>query len=122
MTDHYLLMTATPHNGDQEHFRRFLALLDADVYGSIQRLQHAMREHEAPFYLQRTKEALVAFPDPDTGEVKKLFTKREIRTAAFDLDGDEPGLRLFLRLSRHWRDGLSIDQAGEVRDHNHFLP
>lgn len=39
MTDHYLLMTATPHKGDPEHFRRFLALLDTDVYGSIQSLQ-----------------------------------------------------------------------------------
>jgi superfamily II DNA or RNA helicase len=89
MTDHYLLMTATPHKGDQDHFRRFLALLDPDVYGSIKSLQHAMREHEAPFYLRRTKEALVTFPHPDTGEVHKLFTKREVRTAAFDLDGDE---------------------------------
>jgi hypothetical protein len=69
--------------------RRFLALLDADVYGSIQSLQRAMREHEAPFYLRRTKEAHVTFPHPDTGEVRKLFTKREVRTAAFDLDGDE---------------------------------
>jgi superfamily II DNA or RNA helicase len=89
MTDHYLLMTATPHKGDQQHFRRFLSLLDPDVYGSITSLQHAMREHEAPFYLRRTKEALVTFPHPDTGEVRKLFTKREVRTAAFDLDGDE---------------------------------
>src|SRR5262245_42701078 len=89
MTDHYLLMTATPHKGDQDHFRRFLALLDPDVYGSIQSLQPAMREHEAPFYLRRTKEALVTFPHPDTGQVRKLFTKREVRTAAFDLDGDE---------------------------------
>jgi superfamily II DNA or RNA helicase len=89
MTDHYLLMTATPHKGDQDHFRRFLALLDADVYGSIKSLQHALREHEAPFYLRRTKEALVTFPHPDTGAVRKLFTKREVRTAAFDLDGDE---------------------------------
>jgi SNF2 family DNA or RNA helicase len=89
MTDHYLLMTATPHKGDQDHFRRFLALLDADVYGSIKSLQHAMREHEAPFYLRRTKEALVTFPHPDTGAVRKLFTRREVRTAAFDLDGDE---------------------------------
>ena len=40
MTDHFLLMTATPHKGDPEHFRRFLALLDADVYGSIESLQN----------------------------------------------------------------------------------
>ncbi len=66
MTDHYLLMTATPHKGDADHFRRFLALLDPDVYGSIQSLQQALRVHEAPFYLRRTKEALVTFPNPDT--------------------------------------------------------
>lgn len=89
MTDHFLLMTATPHKGDPDHFRRFLALLDPDVYGSIESLQQAMREREAPFYLRRTKEALVTFPHPDTGEVRKLFTNREVRTAAFDLDGDE---------------------------------
>ncbi len=61
MTDHFLLMTATPHKGDPDHFRRFLALLDPDVYGSIQSLQQALRDHEAPFYLRRTKEALVTF-------------------------------------------------------------
>src|SRR5436190_17670049 len=102
MTDHFLLMTATPHKGDPEHFRRFLALLDPDVYGSIQSLQHAMREHEAPFYLRRTKEALVSFPHPDTGEVRKLFTKREVRTAAFDLDGDE--LDFYDELTRYVED------------------
>jgi superfamily II DNA or RNA helicase len=89
MTDHYLLMTATPHKGDPEHFRRFLALLDADVYGNIQSLQEAMRKQDAPFYLRRIKEALVTFPHPDTGKVHKIFTKRDVQTIAFDLDGDE---------------------------------
>jgi superfamily II DNA or RNA helicase len=102
MTDHYLLMTATPHKGDQNHFRRFLALLDADVYGSVKSLQQALREHEAPFYLRRTKEALVTFPDPDTGQVRKLFTKREVRTAAFDLDGEE--LDFYDELTRYVED------------------
>ena len=89
MTDHYLLMTATPHKGDPENFCLFLELLDRDIYGSVKSLEEAMRRHDAPFYLRRTKEALVAFPDPETGEVKKLFTKREVRTASFELDGDE---------------------------------
>jgi len=102
MTDHYLLMTATPHKGDAENFRRFLALLDEDVYGSVKSLQHAMRHHEAPFYLRRTKEALVTFPHPDTGEVKKLFTKREVRTAAFELDGEE--LDFYDQLTRYVED------------------
>ncbi len=89
MTDHYLLMTATPHKGDPENFTLFLSLLDRDVYGDVRSLEEAMRRNSAPFYLRRTKEALVSFPDPDTGVVKKLFTNREVHTATFDLDGDE---------------------------------
>lgn len=88
-TDHFLLMTATPHKGDPENFRLFLSLLDRDVYGDIKSLEEAMRKHSAPFYLRRLKEALVAFPDPESGEVKKLFTNRDVRTARFELDGDE---------------------------------
>jgi len=110
MTDHYLLMTATPHKGDPDHFRRFLALLDPDVYGSIQSLQQALREHEAPFYLRRTKEALVTFPHPETGEVRKLFTKRDVRTAAFDLDGEE--LDFYDELTRYVED-QSMAAAGQ---------
>src|SRR3954452_9141519 len=89
MTDHFLLMTATPHKGDAENFCRFLALLDKDVYGSVKSLEDAMRRGSAPFYLRRTKEALVSFPDPDTGEVKKLFTKRDVKTTTFELNAEE---------------------------------
>src|SRR5512147_2501151 len=89
MTDHYLLMTATPHKGDPENFCLFLELLDRDIYGSVKSLEEAMRRHQAPFYLRRTKEALVTFPHPETGNVTKLFTNRSVRTASFDLDGDE---------------------------------
>jgi len=89
MTDHYLLMTATPHKGDPENFCRFLALLDRDVYGNVSSLEDAMQRGEAPFYLRRTKEALVTFPDPDTGQVKKLFTKREVKTTTFELNEEE---------------------------------
>lgn len=35
MTDHYLLMTATPHKGDPHNFTLFLSLLDRDVYGDV---------------------------------------------------------------------------------------
>jgi superfamily II DNA or RNA helicase len=110
MTDHYLLMTATPHKGDPENFRRFLALLDADVYGSIESLEHATRVNQAPFYLRRIKEALVTFPHPDTGEVKRLFTDREVRTAAFQLDGEE--LDFYAHLTRYVED-QSIQASAE---------
>ena len=88
-TDHYLLMTATPHKGDPENFRLFLELLDRDVYGDVKSLEEAMRRNSAPFYLRRVKEALVTFPAPGTGEAKSLFTRREVRTAEFQIDSDE---------------------------------
>src|SRR5262249_42624766 len=89
MTDHYLLMTATPHKGDPDNFRLFLELLDRDVYGDVKSLEEAMRRHEAPFYLRRVKEALVTFPDPDTARVKTLFTKRFVQTTEFQINDDE---------------------------------
>ena len=67
MTDHYLLMTATPHKGDPENFCLFLSLLDKDVYGNVKSLEEAMAKHEAPFYLRRIKEALVSFPTRKPG-------------------------------------------------------
>ena len=76
MTDHLLLMTATPHKGDPENFCLFLRLLDADVYGDVSSLEKAVQRQEAPFYLRRVKEAMVTFPDPNNGEVKRLFTRR----------------------------------------------
>jgi len=88
-TDHYLLMTATPHKGDPENFCLFLELLDRDVYGDVKSLEEAMRRNNAPFYLRRVKEALVTFPDPETGKSKKLFTNRKVETIDFELDTDE---------------------------------
>ena len=36
-------MTATPHKGDPDHFRRFLTLLDKDVYADITSLRRRWR-------------------------------------------------------------------------------
>lgn len=88
-TDHYLLMTATPHKGDPANFCLFLRLLDPDVYGDVKSLEAAMESKEAPFYLRRVKEALVTFPDPDTGVSKSLFTKRIVKTVSFKIDNEE---------------------------------
>jgi SNF2 family DNA or RNA helicase len=89
ITDHYLLMTATPHKGDPQNFCLFLKLLDADVYADVRSVEEAIRQHEAPFYLRRVKEALVTFPDNETGEVKTLFTRRLVQTIQFFIDDDE---------------------------------
>jgi superfamily II DNA or RNA helicase len=102
MTDHYLLMTATPHKGDPENFSFFLRLLDRDVYADVKSLERAMEEREAPFYLRRVKEALVTFPDPDTGEAMSLFTRRTVRTIPFEIDDEE--LDFYDRLTRYVED------------------
>lgn len=100
-TDHYLLMTATPHKGDPENFRLFLSLLDRDVYGDVRSLEEAMARRSAPFYLRRTKEALVSFPD-EKGDSHPLFTNREVSTASFSLDGEE--YELYDELTRYVED------------------
>jgi len=102
MTDHFLLMTATPHKGDPENFALFLKLLDRDVYGDVSSLEQAMVNRDAPFYLRRVKEALVSFPDPDTGLVKSLFTKRIVKTAKFEIADDE--LEFYDALTRFVQD------------------
>src|SRR5437660_3834479 len=99
MTDHYLLMTATPHKGDPQNFCMFLELLDKDVYGDVKSLEEAVRRQEAPFYLRRTKEALVSFPDPETGQCKALFTKRIVQTTEFEMTDSE--LELYDALTRY---------------------
>jgi superfamily II DNA or RNA helicase len=102
MTDHYLLMTATPHKGDPQHFSLFLRLLDPDVYGDVKSLELALQQKSAPFYLRRVKEALVTFPDPETGTAKSLFTRRLVHTAGFQIDDDE--LDFYDALTRYVED------------------
>jgi SNF2 family DNA or RNA helicase len=115
-TDHFMLMTGTPHKDDPENFCLFLQLLDKDVYGDVRSLEEAMARNHAPFYLRRTKEALVTFPDPDTGEVRKLFTKRDVRTARFELDGSE--FEFYEALTRYVQDQplrAAADQSARGR-------
>ncbi|NOX20071.1 MAG: DUF3883 domain-containing protein, partial [Nitrospirae bacterium] len=89
---HMLLLTATPHKGDPQNFSLFLQLLDADAYADVRSIREAMDRGRAPFYLRRTKEAMVYFPkkQPDgTWAAKKIFTKRIPHTANFNIDGEE---------------------------------
>ncbi len=90
--DHVLLLTATPHKGDPQNFTLFLQLLDRDAYGDVTSIREAMDQKRAPFYLRRTKEAMVYFPERGAdGEwtAKPVFTKRIPHTAAFKIDGPE---------------------------------
>jgi superfamily II DNA or RNA helicase len=91
-SDHLLLLTATPHKGDPENFSLFLQLLDSDVYADVRSIQEAMARKRAPFYLRRTKEAMVYFPekrDDGTWAAEPIFTKRIPHTVDFQIDGEE---------------------------------
>ena len=91
-TDNILLMTATPHKGDAQNFTLFLQLLDQDAYADVTSIRRAMEQRQAPFYLRRTKEAMVHFPElqPDGAWASRpVFTKRIPRTADFTIDGEE---------------------------------
>lgn len=91
-SDHLLLLTATPHKGDPDNFSLFLQLLDADAYADVKSIREAMDHRKAPFYLRRTKEAMVYFPERQedgTWIARKIFTKRIPHTVDFQIDGDE---------------------------------
>ena len=90
--DHLLLLTATPHKGDPRNFTLFLQLLDRDAYADVKSIREAMDRRRAPFYLRRTKEAMVHFPERQmdgTWTAKPVFTRRIPRTADFAIDGPE---------------------------------
>src|SRR5215510_12303260 len=90
--DHLLLLTATPHKGDPANFTLFLQLLDQDAYADVKSIREAMDRRRAPFYLRRTKEAMVYFPErraDGTWAAEPIFTKRIPHTVDFQIDGPE---------------------------------
>ena len=99
--DHILLLTATPHKGDPQNFTLFLQLLDRDAYADVRSIREAMARRRAPFYLRRTKEAMVYFPERQTDgtwTAKPVFTQRIPRTADFSIDG--PEFELYQKITR----------------------
>ena len=99
--DHLLLLTATPHKGDPQNFTLFLQLLDQDAYADVKSIRVAMEHRRAPFYLRRTKEAMVYFPerqDDGAWTAKPVFTKRIPHTADFAIDG--PEFELYVTVTR----------------------
>jgi superfamily II DNA or RNA helicase len=59
-TRHFLLMTATPHNGKEEDFQRFLALLDSDRFEG--RFRDGVHQVEVSDLMRRmVKERLLKF-------------------------------------------------------------
>ena len=84
-TRHFLLMTATPHNGKEEDFQSFLALLDSDrFYG---RYREGVHQVEVRDLMRRmVKEELLKF------DGTPLFPERRAYTVNYELSDAEAAL------------------------------
>lgn len=118
--DHILLLTATPHKGDPKNFTLFLQLLDQDAYADVESIQEAIKKRKAPFYLRRTKEAMVYFPERQedgSWTTRQVFTKRIPSTANFEIDGPEFELynKITWFVKRHSRRAAKEDNNPQAR-------
>ena len=85
LTRHFLLMTATPHNGKEEDFQLFLALLDADRFEG--RFRDGVHQVEVKDLMRRmVKESLLKF------DGTPLFPERIAHTVPYKLSAAESHL------------------------------
>ncbi|OFJ55537.1 helicase [Mycolicibacterium grossiae] len=96
---HFLLMTATPHNGKEEDFQTFLSLLDEDRFAG-RGPRHAQADTAEGFMRRMVKEDLLTF------EGKKLFPERHATTVDFALSPSE--MHLYDRVSEYVREGMNL--------------
>lgn len=84
-TRHFLLMTATPHNGKEEDFQLFMALLDGDRFEG--RFRDGVHTADCSDMMRRlVKEKLLKF------DGKPLFPERRAYTVAYVLSDAEAQL------------------------------
>ena len=82
VTRHFLLMTATPHNGKEEDFQLFLALLDGDRFEG--RFRDGVHVTDTSDLMRRmVKEDLLKF------DGKPLFPERLAHTVSYPLSDQE---------------------------------
>ena len=82
---HFLLMTATPHNGKEQDFQLFMGLLDADRFEG--RFRDGVHRADVSDLMRRlTKEELFRF------DGKPLFPERRAETVKYALSGPEAAL------------------------------
>jgi len=85
ITRHYLLMTATPHNGKEEDFQLFMSLLDGDrFYGKFREGAHKVDITD--MMRRMVKEDLLKF------DGTPLFPERKAYTANYELSDQEAAL------------------------------
>lgn len=85
ITRHFLLLTATPHNGKEEDFQLFMSLIDQDRFEGVVRRAH--RTVDVSDVMRRlVKEDLLKF------DGRPLFPERRAYTVNYDLSPLEEAL------------------------------
>ncbi len=95
LTRHFLLMTATPHNGKEEDFQLFMALLDGDRFEG--RFRDGVHVADTSDIMRRmVKEDLLKF------DGKKLFPERTASTVNYTLS--LPEAELYKKVTEYVRE------------------
>ena len=111
ITRHFLLMTATPHNGKEEDFQIWLSLLDSDrFYGKFREGAHKVDVSD--MMRRMVKEELLRF------DGRPLFPERRAYTANYDLSPLEACLYAdvtdYVRNEMNRADNLDGKRKGTV--------
>jgi len=102
LTRHFLLMTATPHNGKEEDFQLFLALLDGDRFEG--RFRDGVHQVEISDLMRRmVKENLLKF------DGTPLFPQRIAYTVPYKLSEQEA--RLYKEVTEYVREEFNRAEA-----------
>jgi len=102
LTRHFLLMTATPHNGKEEDFQLFMALLDGDRFEG--RFRDGVHAHDVSDLMRRmTKEGLLKF------DGRKLFPERIAYTVPYKLSDAEA--QLYKEVTEYVREEFNRAEA-----------
>jgi SNF2 family DNA or RNA helicase len=102
LTRHFLLMTATPHNGKEEDFQLFMALLDGDRFEG--RFRDGVHATDVSDLMRRmVKENLLKF------DATPLFPERIAYTVPYKLSDAEA--RLYKEVTDYVRDEFNRAEA-----------
>ncbi len=104
LTRHFLLMTATPHNGKEEDFQLFMALLDGDRFEG--RFRDGVHVADVSDLMRRmVKENLLKF------DATPLFPERIAYTVSYNLSNAEA--QLYKAVTDYVRDEFNRAEALE---------
>ncbi len=102
LTRHFLLMTATPHNGKETDFQLFLALLDGDRFEG--RFRDGVHQVDVSDLMRRmVKEKLLKF------DGRPLFPERIAYTVPYKLT--DPEARLYTAVTEYVREEFNRAEA-----------